>query len=533
MKVYMLTKSNVLRGWLSAVVLGCVPITHAKCPVDLLHARVTCWDYQDQTDAHEDLCRTREWLLGRHEAAQPVRANVLDLCDTLTGNGTVWLVEGPVPYSRWNDAPDFTVSGRGVKVHSNGFPVVRLDYTGGRAGRIRALHARQRQLRPYDPRRDGLVLSNTWGDRHRFERINESDMFRELEAAAALGVDVMEIDAGWAVVNDMPRENITGAGEWQRYWDLPNGCWAVNTNRFPRGLRPLADAARAKGMAFGLWFAPDSSDDSVHWRRDADILLDLWRNEGVRFFKTDFMTTASARGLARQRAFYDAVIDGSGGEVAFDLDITGQVPRPGYFGIPRCALFVENRYHRPKDGRLWWPHKTLRNLWTLAEAVDPVRLRMEFMNPTLHRELYGESPLAPFRWPADTLFATVMAASPLAWMDCVDVQPETAAAWKPLITTWKRERQRWHGGSIIPVGARPDGVSWTGFVSRAADGHGGYALLFRELAAADAFSLDLSGLMDAPSTAAVIAGRGTVSVKGFRLEAEIPAKLDFLWVKLD
>ena len=530
----MFSKSNTAANRLSLIVLGCVSIVaQADSPIDPTHARVTVWDYQDQTDVHEDLCRTREWLLGRHEAAVPVRANVLDLCDTLTGNGTVWLVEGPVPYSRWNDAPDFTVSGRGVEVHSNGFPVVRLDYTGGRAGRIRALHARQRQLRPYDPQRDGLILSNTWGDRHRFERINESAMFRELEAAAALGVDVMQIDAGWAVVNDMPRENVTGAGEWQRYWDLPTGCWDVNTNRFPHGLRPLTDAARSKGMAFGLWFAPDSSDDSVRWRRDADILLGLWRNEGVRFFKTDFMTTASARGLARQRAFYDAVIDGSGGEVSFDLDITGQVPRPGYFGMPRCALFVENRYHRHKDGRLWWPHKTLRNLWTLAEAVDPVRLRMEFMNPSLHKDLYGDSPLAPFRWPADALFATVMAASPLAWMDCVDVKPETAAAWKPLIATWKRERRRWHGGSIVPIGARPDGVSWTGFVSRDADGRGGYALIFRELSAEDAFSIDLRDLTSKPSTTRVLAGRGEAVVNGTRLEVKGLAKLDFLWVRLD
>ena len=59
----------------------------------------------------------------------------------------------------------------------------------------------------------------------------------------------------------------------------------------------------------------------------------------------------------------------------FDLDVTAEI-RPGYFGLPDIGtLFVENRYAKHCS---WWPHQTLRNLWSLAEVVDPVRLRMEF-----------------------------------------------------------------------------------------------------------------------------------------------------------
>lgn len=519
-----------MKRFLFAIPLVILCLSSQSRPI---HLRVTAWDYQDQTDVHEEICQTREWLLAGNEAPVNVRANVLDVFDLCADTGVVWLVEGPVAASRWTDDPDFTVSGRGIFIHTNGFPVVCLPYGNGRIGRIRALHRHQRKIRPYDSRRDGLILSNTWGDRHRFDRINEADMLKEVAAAARLGIDVMQIDAGWAVVNDLPREQITGAGEWERYWRMPRENWNVNSNRFPRGLNPISEAARKNGMAFGLWFAPDCSEDSAHWRRDADILLSLYRDVGVRFFKTDFMSVRSFKGYKNQLAFFTSVLDGANGDVSIDLDVTGHVPRLGYFGAPRCAIFVENRYERKGDGRLWWPHRTLRNLWTLAEAVDPVRLRMEFMNPQRHPELYGDSPLAPKNWPVETIFATVMAASPLAWMDCVDLSPEVVVRWRPLVDVWKRERRTWHGGTIIPIGDRPDGFSWTGFVSTGDCERVSYVLLFRELSRAGFYSLDLKDMVGRDCRLVeVLAGKGSVILEKDVLTVNIPDALGFLWLKL-
>ena len=69
----------------------------------------------------------------------------------------------------------------------------------------------------------------------------------------------------------------------------------------------------------------------------------------------------------------------SKGKVVFDLDVTAEI-RPGYFGVPDAGpIFVENRY---TDFHRYWPHQTLRNLWKLAQYVDPLRLRMEFLNNT-------------------------------------------------------------------------------------------------------------------------------------------------------
>jgi alpha-galactosidase len=52
------------------------------------------------------------------------------------------------------------------------------------------------------------------------------------------------IDAGWYE---------TGTGKW---WQGV-GNWTVNRVNFPRGLRPVADAARAWGKGFVLWFEPE------------------------------------------------------------------------------------------------------------------------------------------------------------------------------------------------------------------------------------------------------------------------------------
>ncbi len=59
-----------------------------------------------------------------------------------------------------------------------------------------------------------------------------------------LAPDACWIDAGWY-------ENPT------KYWWSGVGGWEVNRANFPRGLRPVTDAARAYGQGFVLWFEPE------------------------------------------------------------------------------------------------------------------------------------------------------------------------------------------------------------------------------------------------------------------------------------
>ena len=501
------------------------------------HVKITSFDLMDQTDVHNELLRTREWTAQWNERTFNISTCALDIYDCESDTGRVFLRLAPLPHSRPAKCDDFSVDsvGRKITVLSNGYPFVMREYKGGKSGRIRAFHALQRELRPYRSGRDGRILSNNWGGGYSDSKLNEDYAMREIEAAAKLGVEVVELDDGWQKgrsSNSLLIKNRQKDGVWNGYWAFDANFWDADPVRFSRGLAPLASAAKSRGMDFGLWFGPDSSNDAANWERDADRLIDYYRSTGIRYFKIDSMKSFTPLALSRQRAMFDKILAASHSNVVFDLDVTAEI-RPGYFGLPDIGtLFVENRYAKHSS---WWPHQTLRNLWTLSHVVDPVRLRMEFLDPKQHADRYAKrfpgSPLRPVLWKGDAVFATVMVSSPLAWMEMQGLEPQTVDEMSALIAKWKLERSRMHTGTTFPVGEKPDGFSWTGFVTEAPDGNGGYALLFRECNVSAGFEVDLKPYIKA-SIVEVIAGNGTAKIDGGKLAVNIPEKLGYLWLKL-
>jgi len=99
-----------------------------------------------------------------------------------------------------------------------------------------------RQGRPFQP----LVTYNTWFARG--TRLFESEMAQEMERAAGLGVELFVLDAGWY--------RGTGIAD---QWDFTSGLgsWMVDPEKFPSGLRSMADLAHSHGLKFGLWFEPE------------------------------------------------------------------------------------------------------------------------------------------------------------------------------------------------------------------------------------------------------------------------------------
>ena len=74
-----------------------------------------------------------------------------------------------------------------------------------------------------------LTVNNSWGAGM---DIGESVAKKMIADAAALGFEMYHLDAGW----------FRGVGDWY-----------PDPRKFPHGLTPLADAAHAHGMRFGLW----------------------------------------------------------------------------------------------------------------------------------------------------------------------------------------------------------------------------------------------------------------------------------------
>lgn len=501
------------------------------------HLRLTEVTLLDQTDIRNELVFEREWLLMINEAPLALNGNVFSFENAVTGHGLALVKLAPLPHARpVKTAADLHVQAakKAFRIPADPYPVAVVAYAGGRPGRTAALQALQRRLRPYQPGRDGMFLSNTWGDRSRDARIRADFILAEIEAGSRLGVDVVQIDDGWQ--KGKTANSARGKGVWNGYWAADPEFWRPDPERFPQGLEPIVAAARARGMKFGLWFGPDSSNDAANWRRDADCLLDFHRRLGIDYFKIDSLKSENPAAEANQRRFFARLLAESGERIVVDLDVTAEI-RPGYFGAPTVGpIFVENRY---TDFHRYWPHQTLRNLWKLSQYVDPMRLRMEFLNHARKTENYPDDPLAPAKWRADTLFATTMMANPLGWFETSNLSVEYLAAVAPLVATWKRERAAMHGGRLFPIGDAPDGIAWTGFYSAGERSGQGYVLVFRELNASPKaiFRLPGSGASTTSSPvearATVLGGRGEAVYRAGVLEVNIPEPLDFLWVKLE
>lgn len=519
---------------------------HREIRLPWPHPRLISVALRDQTDHCNGFVSTREWLPHPAEARRSLRGNLFAAEDTATRSGLVFVRRSPLPDARPEPlAADLEVLfERGpavaIRLHAaahetadGASPWTVLPYEGGPAGRTHALHAWQRSLRPALPaHRIPRFLSNTWGDRARDSRIRHDFILAEIEAAARLGVDVVQIDDGWQrgksansafIKNRAPGAALSG------FWRAMPDFWRVDPERFPQGLAPLVAAARARGLEIGLWFAPDSDDDFAHWEKDAEVLLELHREHGVVHFKIDGVDVAGVAGLDRLQAFLARVAAGSGDAIVLDLDITAR-RRLGYFGaIPAGPLFLENRY---TDWVNHWPHHTLRALWELAWWVDPRRLRLEFLNPARNAALYGDDPLAPARHPGDYLFATVLFANPLGWFEVSGLSDDFVARARPLIAAWREHREALFAGDITPLGDAPDGHAWTGFLSHHAGARSGYALVFREFNPAAETTLALPVALPATARFETLGGAGALRVADDgRLRVRVPETPGFVFAR--
>lgn len=489
-------------------------------------------ELHDQTDQYNTLVHERSWILHPSDRVLNLAGNLFAIEDDFTGCGLIWLKQAPLPHARpVKTSADCMAQNGSVRLcghgamNGEGYMTSLIAYQGGKVGRTRALHQLQRAHRQLNPDRDVRIISNTWGDRNRDSRICESFLYKEIEAGAKIGIDVAQIDDGWQ--KGRTANSTTAGGVWNGFWAADPEFWATHVERFPNGLRPVVQAAKARGVQIGLWFAPDSSKDFQNWERDAQQLLALHREHGVNYFKIDGVKATTKLSERRLHQMFDTVIRESAGQVSFDLDVTAEI-RPGYFGaIGAGPLFVENRY---TDWRNYYPHATLRNLWMLSSVVDPFRLRMEFLNPHRNAQNYSGEPLAPANYDITCLFATVMMSNPLAWMEVSSLPESDIEKLAPLVRTWKAHRAAMMQNITLPIGEMPNGVAWTGFFNYGSDT--GYVLAFRECNAKQQWRLQLP--VGKADDAIILGGDGSIEiVQDQYVLVTVPSERQFVWAQLN
>ncbi len=140
----------------------------------------------------------------------------------------------------------------------------------------------------YLPQRNGAVAVapvtwNSWFAFNEGNGVNEANQFDWIARTAKTGTECYWLDAGW----------------FEGGWPNGAGSWVPGAKQFPRGLRPLGDAAHKAGMKFVLWFEPERvtpisriAKEHPEWVLHAgpgDGLLNLG-NPAARIWLTDYLS---------------------------------------------------------------------------------------------------------------------------------------------------------------------------------------------------------------------------------------------------
>ena len=101
-------------------------------------------------------------------------------------------------------------------------------------------------LQHYVPKIDGqpvvpVVTQNTWFTFNTGNDVTEANQLAIIRRMATMDVEAYWLDAGW----------------FEGGWPHGAGSWVPKAEAFPRGLKPLGDAAHKAGMKFVLWFEPE------------------------------------------------------------------------------------------------------------------------------------------------------------------------------------------------------------------------------------------------------------------------------------
>lgn len=329
------------------------------------------------------------------------------------------------------------------------------------------------------------TMVNPWGDRTFYERVNEQFILDEIDAVSRLGAEQYQIDDGWQKGSELVRLVWNEAIDFMDYW-------SIDKVKFPAGFENVAKRAQEKGVELCLWFAPDRNRLYRNVDQAVEILYHMYKKYGIKSFKLDAFQNRSKEAEENFEEMMRILRDLSNGEINFNLDVTADA-RGGYFMFCEYGgIFLENRYTMFKS---YFPHSTLRNLWNLAFTVPPQFLQIEYLNPLLNRDQYGDvKETAPYAYSPEYLFAITMFSNPLGWFESTGLSDEVLIPYSKMLDIHKKIRPDLDRSVILPIGDKPDGNSWTGF--QCIGENVGYLLLFRENAQEDQFQYILHGIQD-------------------------------------
>lgn len=517
-------------------VLDCIPLGGR-------HFSVESYKLYDKTDYNDMLVENQNATVYSFTNGRLHRdGNLFCITDYVSENSLMMIKHSPTESSALNRKnKDFYMQGNvyallyGTGIDFNNLPEGKVPYYAWAIG-VGKKEDIYEEMWNYntafctdDHRGTLFCMSNTWGDRSQDMAVCESFMLKEIDRAKELGVDIVQIDDGWltGITQNSRRKK---GGVWEGFYANDENFWKVNAERFPNGLEPVVEKAKKLGLEMGLWFGPDSSNDFENVERDIEVLMDFYNKYGIRYFKLDGVKIRSK--LAEMRFIYmlKELTNRTKGDMRFNFDVTAE-DRFGYMYQQQYGtLFVENRY---TDHVNYFPHNTFKNTWNLAKVIPTRRLQMEILNNRRNTDKYEGIPFAPNTYSPDYLFATVMVANPLFWMEMSNLNSDDAKTLSKISAVYKDYKKELFESRVIPIGEMPNGMSFSGYACKNLKDKSYHLILFREATSEDTYSFKLPDDMSGKTTNIIYQNAdANVTVNGNIATVKFSEQRSFVWVKI-
>ncbi|MCG8450404.1 MAG: hypothetical protein MI725_12615, partial [Pirellulales bacterium] len=306
---------------------------------------------------------------------------------------------------------------------------------------------------PFDWKKDWYIGANNWGsaENAKLGQISsqEPSILQEIEAAAEIGIELVQIDDGW-------QQGRTSK---------------LDPESYPQGWSNVLSLAKANNIRLGLWQG---------WVQNVSIsgLIHELNAGEFHAVKLDFYNTSTFNNLQKLRDIARQIHCKVEHPITINWDTTGtQSKDQGFFyGREYGNLWPENQKQHQPDHTLYRPWRVLRDAWEISHYVNLDQVQLPIQNPGRNFEEPSDASLHSHSY----CTAIALMGSPNFFQELKYQTPEAKQEIREILDSYKKVRPQMAQGIVYPIGSRPDNSSWTGFQNYDEDTGRSYLLVFRE-----------------------------------------------------
>ncbi len=336
--------------------------------------------------------------------------------------------------------------------------VWRMAWKGDDDDKQLAIKMFDRKRYPVDTKHDIFLMTNVWGGGGGTASANEENIIKEIRSSADLGIDVVQIDAGWG---PEPGSKQT---------------WEPSKTIYPQGWSNIMKQANESGVTMGIW------NRAYDLLKHPDRLRGLC-DAGFRYYKIDIAAWDTYNILDSIVFLARDLVKYSNYTARVNWDITHAKIRVGYmFAREYGNLFLQNRrLAMERDKRpashIYIPRRILKDQWQACHYLNLNEILINVQNTDLVLKDYSNAHLYGNVYS----FAITMMSSPLFFQETWRYKPREREPLRNLISIYKKHRIDMSDGYVFPIGDKPDDGAWTGFQNYNPKTGSGYLTIFREI----------------------------------------------------